>query len=160
MTSQGEVGDDGVEAPKPPVKKRLTWVHHPAKEKPLLLAFAAGVIALFSAAIIMADGDLPMAIISALILVVSIAPFLVPTRYTLTQNRVVQSMPGFTRERRWQELVRIQRRGDGIFLSPFAKTSFLDGRRGLLLRGGDQEKILQFCQEQIRCENEGQSEGE
>ena len=103
---------------------------------------ATVVITLTSLSILWADGDVFMALLAAAILLVSIAPFLLPTRYTLTQREVIVQMPGWSKRRAWGDLRRWEEGKGGFFLSPFSKPRrFLDGRRGVSLRGGDQAAV-------------------
>lgn len=122
--------------------ERLTWVHHPAREQPGRLIFATGVILGVALSILWADGDVFLAVVAAGVLLASIAPFLLPTRYTLTDREVIEQRPGWSRRRRWADLRRWEEGPWGFGLSPFrAPRGWLDERRSIVLRGGDRDRI-------------------
>ena len=122
--------------------QRLTWVDHPAREHPGRLLLATVVIVAMALSVLWADGDVFLAVLSAVILLVSIRRFLVPTRYTLTETEVIVQTPGWTRRRRWTDLRRWDEWDEGFFLSPFRRRNrFLERTRGVVLRGGDRDVI-------------------
>ena len=137
---------------------RLTWVSHPAREQPIRMLFATGIVLATSLSILWADGDAFLSLLGAAILLVSIAPFLLPTRFTLTQHGVIVQMPPWrTRRRSWEDLRRWEEDGRGVFLSPFSRPRrFLDGRRGIYLRGGDRGAIRDCLRRHLGEPREGE----
>lgn len=120
---------------------QVTWVHHPAREQPLRLALAAVVISGVSVGLWRVEGNIWLGALAALLLIRSVAPFLLPTRYTLTRREVIITRWGFRHRRRWEDLRRWEVRSDGVFLSPYLQPHWLESRRALLLRGGDEPTL-------------------
>ena len=140
----------GGQAQKEKQSETLTWVSHPARENPGLLAFVILIILAFSLTILWADGDLLLALTSAVILVLSTLSFFLPTRVTLSSKGVVVAMPGFRRRRTWASLRRWEKDRAGVLLSPFLRPHpVLDWRRGLFLRGGERLSIYAFVEKHL-----------
>lgn len=141
-SSPSQRSASGAPGPAPAARERLSWVDHPARREPGRLILATGVILGVSLSVLWADGDLWLSALAALILMASIAPFLLPTRYTLTATEVIVQMPGRTRRRRWADLRRWSEGPGGFFLSPFDRPrGWVEGSRGIALRGGDRAAI-------------------
>ena len=74
-----------------------------------------------------------LALLAAVLLVVSVASFLFPTHHRLGDDGVEVARLGSRRFRPWPELRRAQIGRGGALLSPFARPSWMDRYRGLLL---------------------------
>ncbi len=74
-----------------------------------------------------------LALLAVVLLVVAIAPFLFPTHHRLGDDGVEVRRLGARRFRPWPELRRVQIGRGGALLSPFARPSWMDRYRGLLL---------------------------
>lgn len=128
----------------------LTWVSHPAKERPLHLALVTAIVLAFALAILWADGSLLLAFTAAGILIAATAGFFLPTRFTLGQRGVVVAMPGYTKRRPWGELRRWEEDGNGVVLSPFsAPHPILEWKRGIFLRGGERGEIISVLEARL-----------
>ncbi len=131
----------------------LEWTAHPARRRPRDLALVVAVVALTAAAVLASLESAFLAALAALILVVATAPFLFPTRYVVTDEGIQATRLFGTRSRRFRDLRRIDvsARGDLVVVSPFARRSFLDRTRGLLvfLDGVDRERALSILREKI-----------
>lgn len=104
---------------------------------------AGGVLAIFDSGF--------LAILSVVVLGLSVAPFLLPTRYTMTEDGIEAERALGRRARAWKDLRRVEIGRDVALVSPFAKPNWLDRQRGvlLLLDGGDRERIIGILKERI-----------
>src|SRR5688572_11381546 len=78
-------------------------------------------------------GSAYLALLAAVILVLAVAPFLFPTHHRLDDGGVEVRRLGARRYRPWPELRRVQIGRAGALLSPFARPSWMDRYRGVLL---------------------------
>jgi hypothetical protein len=93
-----------------------------------------------------------LTVLSAAVLVLGVAPFLFPTRYEIVDEGVRETRLGHRRERRWADLRRLEVGAGAALVSPFARRSWLDRHRGLILYfdGGDREAVVAALRERIR----------
>lgn len=135
-----------------PVAKVLaTWTAHPAKRRPRDVALVVAVVCLSAGAVLASFESAFLAALAAVILLVSIAPFLLPTRYTVTDEGVEAVRAFGKRARRFSELRRVEVSGDLALLTPFARRTWMDRYRGLLvlLDGADRERVVAILKERV-----------
>ncbi len=130
---------------------QLEWTAHPARTRPRDLALVLSVVLLTMGAVLSAFQSLFFALLSAMILIASVASFLFPTRYQLNAWGVRQSRLGQRRARPWKELRRLELGGRAALVSPFARASWMDRYRGitLLFDGADRSAVVALLQEQL-----------
>ena len=133
-----------------PAAATLTWSVHPAREGPVRLALAVGVISIFAAAVFSTTGSILWAVFVAAIFFLSLARFFFPTVYTLDNDGLEARLPYRAIRRRWSDFASCQVERNGIFLSPYRKPSRLENYRGLfLMTRKDHQKIVEFVQERV-----------
>lgn len=122
----------------------LAWTAHPARSRPRDLALVAAALFLTTGAVLASLQSAFLAALAAVIIVVSIAPFLFPTHYRLSERGVEERRLGMRRARAWRDLRRVQIGARAALVSPFARPSWLDRYRGLLLLfdGADREAVV------------------
>ena len=131
----------------------LRWTAHPARTRPQDVFLVAAVV-LGSAWLVMETlGSGLLAGLAAVFLVVSVAPFLFPTHYVLDDDGVEQRRLWSRRRRAWSDLRRVQVGPGAALVSPFARRSWMDRHRGILLYldGADRERVLAVLHERIAC---------
>ena len=129
----------------------LTWTAHPVKRRPRDAALVAMVV-LFSAYGVMAfTRSIFLAVLAIAILLISIAAFLLPTRYKLDDDGVEERRLGRRRFRAWSELRRVQVGAGAALVSPFARKHWADRYRGmiLLLDGAPRDQVVSILKERI-----------
>jgi hypothetical protein len=129
----------------------LCWTAHPVKRRPRDAALVAMVV-LFSAYGVMAfTRSIFLALLAIAILLVSIAAFLLPTRYKLDDDGVEERRFGRRRFRAWSELRRVQVGPGAALVSPFARKHWADRYRGmiLLLDGAPRDQVISLLREKI-----------
>ena len=110
------------------------WISHPAKRQPVQVALVSAVVMLTAWTVLVTLGSPFLALLAVVLLVVSVAPFLFPTRQRLGDDGVEVSLLGSRRYRPWTELRRAQIGRGAALLSPFARPSWMDRYRGVMLR--------------------------
>lgn len=128
------------------------WTAHPARQRPRDLALVLCVLLLTMGAVLATFQSLFFALLSAAILLASISSFLFPTHYAISDWGVQQARLGQRRARPWKELRRMELGSRGALLSPFAKASWMDRYRGLILQfeGADREAIVDLLERHFR----------
>jgi hypothetical protein len=129
----------------------LTWTAHPAKRRPQQVALVAAVVLITASVVLSTLQSLLLTLLAALFLLISVAPFLLPTHYRLTEELVEERRLLRRRSRRWEELRRLQVGRDAALVSPFARPTWLDRHRGilLLLDGADRAAVVAFLQRKL-----------
>ena len=141
------------EPPPPEVAEgsALTWTSWPARERPL-----AAVILVVSSLILgilvrRATGDMVLGVAAPVFVLGSLAAFLFPTEYRLTDKSIEVRSLGVTRSRPWSEMRRMTVDKTGVFLSPFEKRTWLEAYRGLrLLFGGNRDQVVSFAEARLK----------
>lgn len=140
----------------------LAWTAHPARRRPRDLALVAAVLFLTTGAVLVSFESLFMTALAAVIVVLSIASFLFPTHYRLSEEGIEERRLGMRRARRWVDLRRLEIGRGAALVSPFARKSWLDRSRGFLLLfdGADRQAVVAELERRIgRGREEGQSRG-
>jgi len=126
-----------------------TWTIHLAARRPgraVLLLIIIG-LALFGVAALLPaawtlPGRLMLLALSALLLIGSIAEFLLPVTYTLDGDGAHARHLGSHRVLPWHRVRRVYLRPDGIHLSPLSTRSWAASYRGVTLRTPDRDAVL------------------
>jgi hypothetical protein len=122
----------------------LRWTAHPAKRRPREVALVAMVVLFSSWAIMVALRSAFLAALGAVILLISVAAFLAPTHYALTDEGIEEKRLGRRAFRPWAALRRAQIGPGAALLSPFARPHRLDRFRGVMvyLDGADRAAVV------------------
>ena len=131
-----------------------TWTVHLAARRPgkTTAALVLIVIALFAVAGLVprqwgVGGLMLMLLLAGALLVGSIAEFLFPVTYTLDADGAHVRLPGSHRLLAWGRVRRVERRRDGIKLSPLLARNWVESYRGVFLRASGSDTIM----EQVRA---------
>lgn len=129
----------------------LEWTAHPARSRPRDVALVACVVCLTAAAVLGGLRSGFLTVLAVVVLLVAVAPFLLPTRYRLTDEGVEERRFGRHRARAWSELRRLDVGPGAALVSPFARKSWLDRHRGILLLfdGADRAQVVAFLRERV-----------
>ena len=122
----------------------IAWTAHPARRRPHHVALVVAVVLLTAGAVLFSFESLFMTALAVVIVLVSVSSFLLPTHYRLTDEGLEERRLGVRRERRWQDLRRLEVGPEAALVSPFARPSRLDRYRGfvVLLDGADREAVI------------------
>lgn len=123
----------------------LSWRYHPAAKDKTKTALAASVILAFGFFVLWYSQSIIFAFLAALILTASLGVFFFPTKYTLNEDGLTVEFLGTKQLKKWSGFVRAEPEKNGIFLSPFARKSFLEHYRGIFVRyDGNKEEVDSF----------------
>jgi hypothetical protein len=129
-----------------------TWTAHPARRRPRDVALVVAVLLVTTGVVLGALESLWLTFLAAVFLIASVAPFLFPTHYRLTEEGVQERRLLRTRERRWTDLRRIQVGPGAALVSPFARPTWLDRFRGIVLYFDgtpDRDRVVGILRERI-----------
>ena len=115
----------------------LEWTCHPLRsESRLRTASLCALLAVCSAAAWVGLDGFAYGLLALLVLAGSVSRYLLPTRYALDEGALYRTHLLRTRSWPWSAFRRVDRRVDGLFLSPFGRGSRLDSFRGVFLPFG------------------------
>ena len=134
-----------------PSVSTLAWTAHPARRRPDQVALIAAVVLLSAWAVLVTLAAPWLAILAAALLVIAVAPFWLPTRYRLDAAGIEERRWPRRRYRTWAELRRCDVGGRALLLSPFARPSWLDRYRGMVVMfdGGERAAIIAAVQARL-----------
>jgi len=133
----------------------LEWTAHPARRRPQDAMLAACVILVAAYAVLVSLQSALLAGLAVAFLVAAITPFLVPTRYRLDAEQLVERRLFVTRSRRWSELHRVEIGKRAALVSPFRQPRWLDRYRGITMilplpgDGADRESVVRELRERV-----------
>lgn len=129
----------------------VRWTAHPARRRPQDAFLVAAVVMISAWAVLVTLGSAFLAALAAVILVVSVAPFLLPTHYRLDDDGVEERRLWTRKRRAWSDLRRLQVGPGAALVSPFARRSWLDRHRGLVLYfdGADRDRVVEVLRARI-----------
>lgn len=114
----------------------------------------AAVIFLTAGAVMMSLESGFLTVLAVVILLVGVAPFWLPTTYVLTDVGVEERRALRTKTRDWKHMRRYQVGPGAALVSPFARPSWMDRYRGLImyLDGADREQVERILEEHVTGE--------
>jgi len=131
-----------------------SWTLHLVARRPARAIVALVIIffALFGAAAFMpaqwgVGGKVLILCLAGILLLSSIAEFLLPVTYTLDAGGAHARLPGTHRVLAWNRVRRVYLQRDGIKLSPLTARGWMESYRGVFLRTPRREAVL----EQVRA---------
>lgn len=125
-----------------------TWTVHLAARRPGKAVVAVIIVALALSGVAMLasswgpSGVLLIVLLSALLLLGSIAEYLLPVTYTLDASGAHSRLFGSRRTLPWANVRRVYLRPDGIKLSPLTGKNWAESYRGVMLRSDDHDALL------------------
>jgi hypothetical protein len=130
------------------------WTAHPARRRPRDVALVAAVTLLTAGAVVGALESLYLGALAVAILLASVAPFLFPTRYVLSDLGIEQKTVFRARSRPWAELRRVSVGREAALVSPFSRRHWLDRYRGIvvLFDGADRDAVVGILRQRVAHE--------
>ena len=140
----------------------IVWRAHPLTEsvwRSMLLAVII-VVACYGAWSF--SGYAGMALLALVVLIVSMAPYIFPTKYRINDEGIEIVFLGVRSFRGWKEFRNFYPHEMGVHLSTFRRPNGLDAFRGSFIRfaGGNREAVLDFLDSYIEREKKTGSENE
>ena len=127
------------------------WTSHPVRDRPVTGLLVVALLLLLFAGAWLSFRDPVLTVVCVVVLWLSVAPFYLPTRYRIADDKV--SIRGiFVRKEKSLKLFRrLVADPHGVLLSPFDRPSRLDRFHGLNLRfdSADRERVLEFLNRRL-----------
>ncbi len=139
-------------SPEPPPKEPvvLEWVCHPAKRNTLVTVLVTLFLVVIIGAVYFATYSVWFTLLGAVIMIASLGPFYLPTRYKLTDDEITVKSVTQTMVKSWSQYRTCYPDKNGVLLSPFVRPSRLENFRGLYIRfSGNKEKVVAFVKERL-----------
>jgi hypothetical protein len=129
----------------------VQWTAHPARRRPDQVALVVAVVLLSAWAVLVTLEAPWLAVLTAILLAVAVVPFWWPTHYRVDDLGVEERRWPRRRFRPWSELRRVEVGPRALLVSPFARATWLDRYRGIVVMfdGGDREAIVAAVQERV-----------
>jgi hypothetical protein len=98
-----------------------------------------------------------LALLAVVLIAAAVAPFWLPTRYQIDDAGIEERRWPRRRRRAWAELRRVDVGPRALLVSPFARPSWLDRHRGVIVMfdGGDRAAIVAAVRARIGDAGEG-----
>lgn len=140
----------------PPGIEPLGWTVHPFRERVGLGLVVLAVILAVSAFAVLWTKSPFWGVFSFAVLFLSLESFYFPTRFLLEEKKLTVIRRFSRSEREWTLFRRCYIDRDGLTLSPFTKSSWLETYRALRLRfgGQDKERVTEFVRGRLGPEVE------
>ncbi len=124
----------------------IEWVCHPMRNRPRAAVILTLFLLFLFVGIQLSFKEALLTGLSVVILLGSLAPFYLPTKYRMTEDTISIRTVAGAREKPWDLYRRWQADRHGVLLSPFDRPSRLDRFHGLNLRfdSMDRERVLDF----------------
>lgn len=135
----------------------LSWTAHPARRRPQDALLAAFVVLATAYAVLVGLGSALLAALAAVLITLSIAPFLLPTRYRIDGERLSERRLLVHRSRPWSELRRVEVGAAAARVSPYARPRWLDRYRAITVilpapgDGADRAEVVRALRERVRA---------
>ena len=135
----------------------ISWTAHPARRRPQDAMLAACVVFATAYAVLVGLESALLAALAVVLLVASIAPFLVPTRYRIDDERLSERRLFVRRSRAWSELRRVDVGAAAARVSPYARPRWLDRYRAINVilpepgDGADRDDVIRALRERVRA---------
>lgn len=129
--------------------KSLSWVSHPAKERPMAAAVVSVLVLIIFYMVYSMTHNAIMILVAILIFFISLSTFYFPTRYTIDEKKVTIKYLYTVKDRNLSAFRTSYPGRRGILLSPFLQPSRLENYRGFYLRYAkfNKEEVDRFVED-------------
>lgn len=112
----------------------------------------AAVILISAWAVLVSFGSPFLAVLAIAILLVSVAPFWLPTHYVLDDQGIEERRWPRRKFRKWSDLRRVQVGARAALVSPFSRPHWMDRHRGVVVffDGAERELVISLLRERTR----------
>ncbi len=130
---------------------QLEWKTHPAGREPQKVLLIAAVCMVTCAATYISLGSLFLALLSFVVLLLAVTPFIFPTTYVVDRKGISERRLGTVRQRHWKDIARVDSGKNWLLVSPFSTPRWLDKYRGLVVwtEGTSHEELKSMIEAQI-----------
>jgi hypothetical protein len=134
--------------------EKLSWVSHPVKRNRRNSILVSVFLVILWAVVYIVTSSALFLVLSVVIMLGSLSPFYLPTRYELTEDEVKVNYVFRSMEKSWTSYRSYYPDKNGVLLSPFPRPSRLESFRGVYIRfEGNKEAVLGFIREKMEKED-------
>jgi len=134
--------------------EKLSWVSHPVKRNLRKSILVSVFLVILWAAVYIITNSVLFLVLAVVIMLGSLSPFYLPTRYELTEDKVKVNYVFHSMEKSWTSYRSYYPDKNGVLLSPFPRPSRLESFRGVYIRfEGNKEGVLGFIKEKMEKED-------
>ncbi len=134
--------------------QKLSWVSHPVKRNLRKSVLVSVFLVILWAVVYIITNSVLFLVLSVVIMLGSLSPFYLPTRYELTEDNVKVNYVYHSMEKSWTSYRSYYPDKNGVLLSPFPRPSRLESFRGVYIRfEGNKEAVLSFIKEKMEKED-------
>ncbi len=131
------------------------WTVHPLSRGGFRRAIFAITLIFIPIGVMEVFNHIAWAVFATLFLLGTLTAYWLPTRFVIDDNGILIQRWMWRRRKSFRDLKRVERDRHGLFVSPFAQRSRLDGHRGiLLLDPPDRDRVEKFIRERIEPRKE------
>lgn len=135
----------------------LEWVCHPAKKNIKITVLVTVFLIVLVAIVYYMTYSVWFALLGALILFGSLATFYFPTRYILSEDKIIIKTNARTQEKTWAQYRSFYPDKNGVLLSPFVRPSRLENFRGVYIKFWfNKDEVVAFVEKQIKVHQEAE----
>ncbi len=139
----------------------LQWTTHPLRRKPLVAALVTVFILLVGFLVFVSTESKAFGTLALVVLFASLAKFYMPTRYRLSDERIMVKTTTQTIYKNWSQFRSYYPDKNGVLLSPFLQPSRLENFRGIyLIFEANRESVIDFVKKRIGRSDSGHSHEE
>jgi hypothetical protein len=128
----------------------LEWLAHPVRRKPLVSVAVTILIFVAAAIVFFSTNSMAFTLLALVVLAASLAKFYFPTRYRMTEKRLIVKTTTQTLSKEWKLYRNFYPDRNGILLSPFARQTRLENFRGLyILFSDNKDEVTAFVKRRL-----------
>ena len=131
----------------------LEWTTHPLRRKPLVAMLVTVFILVVGLLVFITTASKVFGTLALVVLFASLAKFYMPTRYRLSNRRVMIKTTTQTIYKDWSRFRSFYPDKNGILLSPFIQPSRLENFRGTyLIFENNKDEVIRFVREHVHSD--------
>ncbi|MBU0984334.1 MAG: hypothetical protein KKA42_10725 [candidate division Zixibacteria bacterium] len=128
----------------------LAWTIHPVKKRPLVSVAVTVFIGLIGVLVYLATDSRAFCVLAIVIMLATLAKFYFPTKYQLSDRRIMVKTTTQTVYRDWKQFRSVYPDKNGVLLSPFVGASRLENFRGqYLIFGDNRDEVIAFVKARV-----------
>ncbi|UCE24020.1 MAG: hypothetical protein JSU74_12090 [Candidatus Zixiibacteriota bacterium] len=128
----------------------LAWTTHPLKRKPIAAAAVTVFILVVGFLVFATTESKAFGTLALVVLFASLARFYLPTKYRLSDKRIMVKSTTQTVYKNWSQYRSFYPDRNGVLLSPFVRPSRLENFRGLyLIFENNKKDVIRFVENHI-----------
>lgn len=131
----------------------LAWATHPIRRKPITAVLVTVFILAVGFLVFISTESRAFGTLALVVLFASLAKFYMPTKYLLSDKRIMVKSTTQTVSKNWSNFRSFYPDKNGVLLSPFIQPSRLENFRGMyLIFENNRDEVINFIRSRITAE--------